>query len=52
MNNFFCDVCNKKLDREQGRCKFVNAKVVLCSECYKALNFVYVYRDSSKTQIQ
>ena len=52
MNNFICDVCNKKLDREQGRCKFVNAKVVLCSECYKAPNFINVYQDSSKAQIQ
>ena len=52
MNNFFCDVCNKKLDREQGRCKFVSAKVVLCPECYKAINFINVYQDSYKTQIQ
>ena len=52
MNKLFCDLCNQKLDRERGRCKFVSAKVVLCSECYKALNFVNIYQDSAKTQIQ
>ena len=52
MNKLFCDLCNQKLDREQGRCEFVNAKLILCSECYKALNFINVYQDSPKAQIQ
>lgn len=51
MNKFFCALCNKKIDREQADCKFVNAKLVLCPECYKALNFVNVYRDNSETKI-
>ena len=52
MNKLFCDLCNQKLDREQGRYKFVNAKVVLCLECYKAISFINIYQDSPKTQIQ
>lgn len=52
MSKLFCDLCNKKIDREQERCKFVNAKLILCSACYKALNFINIYQDSAKTQIQ
>lgn len=51
MSRLFCALCNQKLDREQGRCEFVNAKL-LCSECYKAINFINIYQDSPKTQIQ
>lgn len=52
MNNFFCALCDKRIDNKRENCKFVNAKLVLCSECYKALNFINVYQDSFKTQIQ
>ena len=52
MNKLFCDLCNQKLDSKRESCEFVNAKLILCSECYKALNFINIYQDSSKTQIQ
>lgn len=44
-----CALCNKKIDGRREDCKFVNAKLILCPECYKAFNFLNVYRNNSKT---